>query len=475
MKKTGTEPRNKKTLKWMILSKIKMQRPLPIFCINLITRKDRRASVKSQVRKYKSIAGLKFWRVKKDTESPIRGCRTSHLDILRLARERGYPEVCIVEDDMILSANLPERSHRPSDPWNILYLGASQVESASTSNQFKRVSRALTTVGYMVHSRAYDMMIQGLEQTDDPIDTWIDRHVTNRFILDPPIASQMAGYSDIENGYTDYRDMVDAVPPIREIGMRITEDNEILIKTVTNKINWPTVSIVTLTRNRRQTFPLVLQAFMDINYPRDKLEWIIFDDGSENLNELLPEDMTEIKYHRARTKSTDPPIPIGLKRNHANHYATGEIIVHMDDDDLYFPSSVTNRVQALLANEDTDCVGCTRLLCVDVRNKQSPTSFIVNSTGPIFEATMSYRRSFWLDQPFQSNMTRGESRSFLSGRYSRVRTMPCELIGVFVTHSGCTTLGTSGVRELVTTDKPIELNLLDSFSQAYTRWLDKFE
>ena len=61
----------------------------------------------------------------------------------------------------------------------------------------------------------------------------------------------------------------------------------------------PTVSIVTITKDRGQFAALMLYNWVHITYPRDKLEWVILDDsqGSEyNLADYIPQDDPYIRY-----------------------------------------------------------------------------------------------------------------------------------------------------------------------------------
>ena len=56
----------------------------------------------------------------------------------------------------------------------------------------------------------------------------------------------------------------------------------------------PTVSIITPTYNRRNFFRLAVNNFMSIKYPKDKLEWIIVDDGTDKIKDLI-EKTSELK------------------------------------------------------------------------------------------------------------------------------------------------------------------------------------
>ena len=58
----------------------------------------------------------------------------------------------------------------------------------------------------------------------------------------------------------------------------------------------PTVSIVTPTMGRKHFFQLPLYNFKNFDYPQDKLEWIIIDEGPMPVKDLIPDD-PRIKYY----------------------------------------------------------------------------------------------------------------------------------------------------------------------------------
>ena len=49
----------------------------------------------------------------------------------------------------------------------------------------------------------------------------------------------------------------------------------------------PRVSIITPTYNKRKFFKLAIRNFQKADYPKDKIEWIIVDDGEEEIKDLL--------------------------------------------------------------------------------------------------------------------------------------------------------------------------------------------
>jgi glycosyltransferase involved in cell wall biosynthesis len=57
----------------------------------------------------------------------------------------------------------------------------------------------------------------------------------------------------------------------------------------------PFVSICTPTFNRRPFFPYIIKCFENQTYPKDKMEWIIIDDGTDKIEDLV-KDIPQVKY-----------------------------------------------------------------------------------------------------------------------------------------------------------------------------------
>ena len=104
----------------------------------------------------------------------------------------------------------------------------------------------------------------------------------------------------------------------------------------------PFVSVCTPTFNRRPFIAAMLQCFNHQTYPRDRMEWIIIDDGTDPVEDLVSQHPC-VKYYRL-----DEKISLGKKRNMMHEKASGEIIVYMDDDDYYPPERVSHAVSTLL-------------------------------------------------------------------------------------------------------------------------------
>ena len=96
--------------------------------------------------------------------------------------------------------------------------------------------------------------------------------------------------------------------------------------------NLPKVSVCTPTFNRRPFFPSLIETYKAQTYPKDKIEWIIIDDGTDKIKDLV-ENIEGVKYY-----SYDKKMTIGKKRNLLNEKSNGDIIIYMDDDDYYPPT-----------------------------------------------------------------------------------------------------------------------------------------
>ena len=119
----------------------------------------------------------------------------------------------------------------------------------------------------------------------------------------------------------------------------------------TNNINnnpaqLPFVSVLTPTFNRRPFIPLMIKCFQHQTYPKDRMEWIIIDDGTDKIEELVAH-IPQVKYFKYDEKMT-----LGKKRNLLHKKSKGEIIIYMDDDDYYPPERIEYSVDQLLKNPD---------------------------------------------------------------------------------------------------------------------------
>ena len=117
----------------------------------------------------------------------------------------------------------------------------------------------------------------------------------------------------------------------------------------------PRVSICTPTFNRRPFIAPLIQMVAGQDYPKESLEWIVLDDGTDPVGDLF-EGVEGVRYIRSEER-----LPLGKKRNMLNSEATGAIIVYMDDDDYYPSSRVTHAVEMLMSHPSALCAGASEI------------------------------------------------------------------------------------------------------------------
>jgi glycosyltransferase involved in cell wall biosynthesis len=172
----------------------------------------------------------------------------------------------------------------------------------------------------------------------------------------------------------------------------------------------PFVSVITPTYNRRRFIPALIQCYESQDYPKDRMEWIILDDGQETVEDLF----TEVKQRlpNIRYMYLEDKLLIGGKRNILNQEAKGEIIVAMDDDDFYFPCRVSAAVAAFKKNPTIQLAGASEIYMYYSDNKE------VWKLGPYSpthatNGTMAWRSSYGKTHVYDDIVTHSEERSFL--------------------------------------------------------------
>ena len=116
---------------------------------------------------------------------------------------------------------------------------------------------------------------------------------------------------------------------------------------------YPFVSVCTPTFNRRPFIPIMFECFKNQDYPKSRIEWIIIDDGTDKIEDLIEEaNIPQIKYFKY-----DEKMVLGKKRNLMHEKSTGSIIVYMDDDDYYPPTRISHSVSMLQLHKNALCAG----------------------------------------------------------------------------------------------------------------------
>jgi glycosyltransferase involved in cell wall biosynthesis len=166
------------------------------------------------------------------------------------------------------------------------------------------------------------------------------------------------------------------------------------------------VSICTPTFNRRPFIPYIIQCFQNQDYPKDKMEWIIIDDGNDKIEDLVI-NIPQVKYYKFDKKMT-----LGKKRNIAHQYCKGDIIIYMDDDDYYPPCRVSHAVCKLRENPKILCAGSSEMY-IYFKHIQQMYQFGPYGPNHATAATFAFRKSLLEQTSFNENDCIAEEKHFL--------------------------------------------------------------
>lgn len=170
----------------------------------------------------------------------------------------------------------------------------------------------------------------------------------------------------------------------------------------------PTVSICTPTFNRRPFIPYIVHCVKHQSYPLDKIEWIIVDDGTDPIGDLV-ENITfvGVKYIRVESKMT-----LGEKRNFMHSHCSGDILVYMDDDDYYPPERVSHAVEKLMENGDVLIAGSS---VMDIYFKEINKMYRFGPYGPYHAtaATFAFRKELLSKTQYDPTKSIAEESQFL--------------------------------------------------------------
>jgi glycosyltransferase involved in cell wall biosynthesis len=151
----------------------------------------------------------------------------------------------------------------------------------------------------------------------------------------------------------------------------------------------------------------MIKCFEYQDYPKERIEWIILDDGTDKIGDLVIH-IPEVKY-----LAYDRKMVLGEKRNILNSETKGDIIIYMDDDDYYPPNRISHAVEVLLKNPKAMCAGSS---IVFIYFKSLDKIYQFGPYGPRHStaATFAFRRILLKTQKYNDTDAVSEERTFLN-------------------------------------------------------------
>ena len=220
------------------------------------------------------------------------------------------------------------------------------------------------------------------------------------------------------------------------------------IEIQTRSQDLPTVTLVTISRDRPQFLPLAILNYTGVDYPRELLKWVVVDANtkrdesgeagdtcsvSTTLRKELQDDM---EAGRVLCIKGDPSYTVAQNRNLGIAAATSDYVAMMDDDDIYPPRHLLIKY-AYLSHYGKSCGYCTNIGCFHIGKYISTINVPPMNYPPeqrVSEATLFFRKSFWEARGFCEEDHGEEGAYFLRDRYGECVEYPWKPMLISLLH-----------------------------------------
>ena len=211
----------------------------------------------------------------------------------------------------------------------------------------------------------------------------------------------------------------------------------------------PNISIVTILNDIPDLYKLIEYHWETIDYPKEKLEWIIIDNSRENNSDKIPTLSENIIYIHVNTDEFIDKInfdrddekilwnyykrlgylPIGFLRDYAVGCTQYDYILHYDIDTIYNPKTLLRKLRTL-KNNKLECIYCKCMLGYDIYEKGL---YKLENEHSGYASTLFHTRDFWKRSGFKWTDIDNEAYNFLLNRfyYPSPRIMECNEISLF--------------------------------------------
>lgn len=436
-------------------------------CINLKNRSKRKAQFKREAKK-KALA-YRFYPAVEDKQYPNLGKFESHLRCILQAKKAKCRSTLIMEDDCKV---LTSRFQIPPPPvqWDMLYLGGNiqrvtEDEDTKNSQIWKRCC-CLMCHAYVVNSSAYDLILEEgfklLKETREKspeeqaalnIDEWyctVIHPQLKAYITIPERVIQRDGWSDVKGKEVTYRQQLTGgiedgcVAPAtlaKPVMEQFQDENtgalygRIKLSECPSDDDLPEVALLTCVHNQADLFQFIQWSYYNIDYPRNKMTWIIVDDSAheDKVSPLVDGSDLSIKYVNCSMGSDSGFLAIAKKYNIAMTYLpphTQHVLVYSPDC-YYPPDHVRSRVRMHLEYPQYRCIGCTKVGVYDVSTNKSWEQHTLDGRGNqtmLFSPSISFTKDFWAERKFDETQYTMEVFYFVRGRWEEVLDVPYGLV-----------------------------------------------
>lgn len=169
------------------------------------------------------------------------------------------------------------------------------------------------------------------------------------------------------------------------------------------------VSLCTPTFNRRPFIKYMIDNIAKQKYPKELIEWIIVDDGTDPIGDLV-KDIPYVNYYYLKDRTN-----LGYKRNlmhdKCKYKNDDDIIIYIDDDDYYPPERISHSV-ITLNNSKALCAGSSEIfLWFNELNKMY--KFGPYGKNHATAGTFAFKRKLLKITKYEDNALLAEEKYFL--------------------------------------------------------------
>jgi hypothetical protein len=190
-----------------------------VYCINLDHRVDRWENCLSQFDNY-GIEVERFSAVNGNVVTPYGvgkllpgevGVIRSNYNVIQDAKNNGYKNIVIFEDDVELCDDFNERFdlhyvNVPND-WKFLYMGGNHVGGLSlVNNKVSRINHTYAIHAICINEDLFEPILKLLSEEKVQVDVTYAQlqKIYPSYVFRPHLAWQKDGHSDIQGGYQNY-------------------------------------------------------------------------------------------------------------------------------------------------------------------------------------------------------------------------------------------------------------------------------
>ena len=203
-----------------------------VFILNLEHRTDRKEKM-TQIMQKANISNYEFFKAIKPTEDELLkwnknycrglnikyklgqlGCCKSHIEVYKIALERQYTNILVLEDDCEFVDDfnkIHEYSSQINDDYDMLYFSGSHIiKPQKVTKNINKLFKTYTTHGYFIKPNMMKYIIENVNGCDCEFDVFLgDLQKTFKcYCVTPRMAIQTPGFSDIQQVNVNYTSIV---------------------------------------------------------------------------------------------------------------------------------------------------------------------------------------------------------------------------------------------------------------------------